>query len=492
MREPHCRAWSGALRPRPLGSVSGGNRLGYRSAKYLGVISVNTGTGARPLRRILGLGFGLAFTFGNMMGVGILRLPGTVAAAAGSSTLIFLCWCFGALYALMGAVSVSELAAMYPEAGGFRVYARRAFGDRAGFIVGWIDWLAIVATLAYASVSAIEFVGTLWAPAAQYEGLAAIALLGVFTALHCAGLRIGSTVTSAVSATIGVLLFVLIVGCFLTPATHPAGAGGTAGNPGSLFSAGALLALVPAIRALLTAYDGWYAPIYTAEESVDASRTLPRAIIGGALLVTSLYLAINVALLRVLPIPELAASKLPIASAAQVVLPRGSALLMTALSILIMLSLINSQAICGPRVLFSLAREGWISQKAAAVSRGGTPYVALAATTLTSCLMILSGSFNQIIALFAVLILLYYIAAFLAVFLLRRRLPEAPRPYRALGYPISTFIVLAGSAGFLVAAIVEDRHSALMALLFLSLCVPAYAFASRSRARLPEFAPNPS
>jgi amino acid transporter len=123
------------------------------------VISVNTVTGARPLRRILGLGFGLAFT-------------------------------------------------------------RRAFGDRAGFIVGWIDWLAIVATLAYASVSAVEFVGTLWAPVAQYEGLAAIALLGVFTALHCAGLRIGSTVTSAVRATIGVLPFVLIVGCFLTPARH--------------------------------------------------------------------------------------------------------------------------------------------------------------------------------------------------------------------------------------------------------------------------------
>ena len=84
---------------------------------------------ARPLRRILGLGFGLAFTFGTMVGVGILRLPGTVAAAAASPTLIIICWCVGALYALMGAVSVSELAAMYPEAGGFRVYARRAFGD---------------------------------------------------------------------------------------------------------------------------------------------------------------------------------------------------------------------------------------------------------------------------------------------------------------------------------------------------------------------------
>jgi basic amino acid/polyamine antiporter, APA family len=193
----------------------------------------------------------------------------------------------------------------------------------------------------------------------------------------------------------------------------------------------------------------------------------------------------------VLPVPELAASKLPVATAAQVVLPHGSASLMTALSILIVLSLINANAIMGPRVLFSMAREGWISQKAAAVNRGGTPHVALVATTLTSSAMILTGTFNQLIALFAVLILLYYIAAFLAVFALRRRSPQAPRPYRAFAYPISTFIVLAGSLGFLLVAIVEDWRSGITALLFLSLCIPAYAFASRSRrARLPEFAPD--
>ena len=287
------------------------------------VLVIDKLTTARPLRRILGLGFGLAFAFGTMVGVGILRLPGMVAAAAGSPTLIIICWCIGGLYALMGAVSVSELAAMYPEAGGFRVYARRAFGDRAGFIVGWIDWLASVATLAYAAVSVIEFVGTLWPPVAQCQNAAAIAVLGVFTVMHSAGLRMSSTVTWVVSATIGILLLVLIVGCFLaSPAAPRVSPGDVAGSREHLFPAGALLTLVPAIRALLTAYDGWYAPIYTAEESVDASRTLPRAIIGGALLVLILYLTVNIALLRVLPVSELAAAKLPVAAAAQVVLPK--------------------------------------------------------------------------------------------------------------------------------------------------------------------------
>lgn len=427
------------------------------------------------------------------MGVGILRLPGMVAAAAGTPTLIIACWCIGGLYALMGAVSVSELATMYPEAGGFRVYARHAFGDRAGFVVGWIDWLASVATLAYAAVSAIEFVSTLWPRVQRYESVGAIAVLGAFTIMHSAGLRLGSTVTSIISATIGLLLLTVIVGCFLvspTPQSHAAVVG--AGSLGHTIAAGSLLMLVPAIRAVLTAYDGWYAPIYTAEECVDASRTLPRAIIGGALLVTVLYLAINMALLRVLPVSELAASTLPAAAAARVVLPGGGPALVTTVSVLIALSLINSNAITGPRVLYSMAREGWISRKVAAVSRGGTPHIALAATTLTSSAMILTGTFNQIIAVFAVLILLYYIAAFLAVFVLRRRLPKAQRPYRAFGYPISTLVVLLGSVGFLVAAVVDDWRSGVTALVFLSLCVPAYAFASRSRrVRAPEYAANP-
>jgi APA family basic amino acid/polyamine antiporter len=424
-----------------------------------------------------------------MVGVGILRLPGIVAAAAATPALVLVLWSIGGLYALMGAVSISELAAMYPEAGGFRVYARRAFGEPAGFIVGWIDWLASPATLAFAAVSAIEFLGTLWPPVAPHETAGAIALLVLFFAMHACGVRISGTLTSLVSGTVGILLLALIVGCFFAPSIAAVSEVGK--SPPHLWSAIGLLTIMPAIPALLTAYDGWYAPIYTAEESIDAPRTLPRAIIGGALVVVVMYLALNVALLRVLSIPQLAASSLPVAAAAQIALPHGSAAIITTLSILIVLGLINSNCITGTRVLFSLAREGWISPRAAAVGTGGTPYAALAITMLTAGAMILTGSFNQLIALFAVLILLYYVVAFLAVFVLRRRLPHAARPYRAFGYPVSTFVVLAGSVAFLVAAIIDDWHAGAVALLFLSLSIPAYAFASRSRSvRLPALAPD--
>ena len=439
-------------------------------------------TPARQLHRILGLGFGLAFAFGTMVGVGILRLPGMVAAAVGSPALIILCWTIGGLYALMGADSVAELATMHPEAGGLRVFSRRAFGDLAGFVSGWIDWLSCTATIAYGAVTAIEFAATLWSPVAQWQRPAAIALLGVFGALHAVGLRVGGGLTTIASAAIGILLLALVVGCFLIePVAQPAVAAVTTVNLQQMPWAAIPLAVAPAMRAILTAYDGWYAPIYTAEECVDTSRTLPRAIVGGTLIVMGLYVAINVALLRVLPVSVLAASVLPAADAAQAVLPHGSATLITVLSLLIVLSLINATSIMAPRVLFSLAREGWIPQKAAMVNRGGTPAVALAATMVGASLMILTGSFNEIISLFAVVVLLNYIATFLAVFALRRRDPAAPRPYRALGYPVSTAVVLVGSLAFLVTAVVEDWRSAVTAVVFLSMCIPAYAWAARAR-----------
>jgi APA family basic amino acid/polyamine antiporter len=144
---------------------------------------------ARPLRRILGLGFGLAMVFGGTVGTGILRLPGTLAAALGDSTLIILFWIFGGIYALLGAVAVAELAAMLPEAGGFYVYARRAFGNGLGFVVGWSDWINQVAAVAYASLTAAVFIGTLWPASAESPRAIALAVLAIFTILHWAGLR---------------------------------------------------------------------------------------------------------------------------------------------------------------------------------------------------------------------------------------------------------------------------------------------------------------
>jgi len=438
---------------------------------------------ARPLRRILGLGFGVAFVFGTMVGVGILRLPGTVAAALGDRTLIMVSWAIGGLYALMGAVAVAELAAMIPETGGFRVYARRAFGEGVGFAVGWVDWLCNVAALAYVAVTAVAFLGALWPSASVYPRAVAISILTAFTGIHWMGLRIGSSITAIISAAIGLLLMIVVVGCFLaapvTELTAPPLATTAASLP--LMSMAMLFAVVPALRAVLTAYDGWYAPIYMAEENTNPVRTLPRAIIGGTLLVVALYLVINAAFLRVLPLPVLAASELPAAAAARVVLPRGGVELVTVISLLTVLSLFNNVLLMAPRILFGIGRDGLLTAKAAIVSDGGTPRMALALTSAVVVVVILTGSFGQIIALGAVLFLVYYVSAFLAVFVLRHREPTLPRPYKAFGYPVSTAVVLVGSVVFLLAAITEDPRSGLIAAVFIAGCAPAYWWMARGR-----------
>jgi len=435
-----------------------------------------------PLRRILGLGFGLAMVFGGTVGVGILRLPGTLAAALGDSRLIVSFWILGGAYALLGAVAIAELAAMLPQAGGFYVYARRAFGSGAGFAVGWCDWINQVAALAYATITAMTFIGALWPPAAAHARIGAVVILAAFTALHWVGLRLGSSLTRLISLAIGLMMLVLVVSCFLTPQSGARGAPlpmTAATLP--LLSMPMVVAVVTALRAVLVTYDGWYSPIYLAEESTDPARTLPRAMIGGTLTVAALYVLINIAMLRVLPLSVLAASNLPAADAARVVLPQGGAQLVTVIALLTVLSLINAVLLMAPRILFAIGRDGFFTQKAASVSTGGTPRLALGVSSAAAIGMIMSGTFEQIVALAAVLFLLDYISGFSALFVMRRREPELPRPYRAFGFPYTTGIVLAGSLLILVAAVVEDARSGIEAALLLIACAPIYAWLSRKR-----------
>jgi APA family basic amino acid/polyamine antiporter len=240
---------------------------------------------------------------------------------------------------------------------------------------------------------------------------------------------------------------------------------------------------VTALRAVFLTYDGWYSPIYMAEESTQPTLTMPRAIIGGTVLVAAMYVIINIAMLRVLPLPVLAASQLPAADAARVVLPRGGAELVTVISLMTVLSLINAIMLMTPRILLAIGRDGFFTQKAALVSAGGTPRVALAVTSLGAAALIMSGTFEEIVAVAAVLFLLIYISTYVALIVLRRKEPATPRPYRAFGYPFTTIIVLAGCVALWIAAIMEDHRSGVFAALLLIACAPVYAWIARHRRR---------
>ena len=445
----------------------------------------NEQTPAASLSRILGLGFGIALAFGSTVGVGILRLPGEVAAALGDPSLIVLVWIAGGVYATLGAVSVAELVSMMPTAGGFYVYARHTFGPRFGFVVGWNDWINNVLAVAYAALTAADFIGVLVPALAGYGQAIALLVLGLITGLHWLGLRIGSSVQNGISALVGILLVGLAIACFTV--TAPAAATSLASATPSvhslpLLSVGMLAALMTALRSVIVTYDGWYAAIYLAEETVDPARSVPRAIIGCALLVTALYLLINIGFLHALSLPALAASKLPAADVARAILPRGGAEFVTVISLCTVLSLINATLLCAPRILYAIGRDGMFSGKATRVSAGGTPSVALGISSGAAALLILSGTLEQLIALAAIVYVLDYVSAYTAVIVLRIREGDVVRPFRAWGFPWSTGLVLAGSVLFLVAAVADDPRTGVFAGVLIGISLPLSWWLSRRHA----------
>ena len=430
------------------------------------------------LMRILGLGFGLAVVFGSTVGVGILRLPGTVAAQLGNSWLVLAVWIAGGVYTLLGAVSVAELAAMLPQTGGFYVYAKRAFGSAAGFTVGWGDWLNNCAVLAFGSVAAAEYLSALMPNLAGHETAVALLLLVSLTIVHWIGLRLSSVVLQLSSSATALTLIVLACACLF----HRGAADSALRHPLPNAAAGALpifAALIMAFRAVIVTYDGWYEAIYFAEEAKDPARNLPRAMIGGVVLIVALYLLMNAAFLLVMPMAELAASKLPAADAAQIVFASSpfatvSGQFVTFLSLLTLISLVNSVMLGAPRILFAVGRDGLFTERVTAVSATGTPRPALLLSSLAAAVLVASGTFENIVTIAAFLVASIYCVNYAALFTLRRREPSVPRPFRAWGYPWSTGIVLLGSFLFLVAAIHGDPVTALRAFVLLAISVPVY------------------
>jgi len=437
--------------------------------------------GAKPqLKRILGLAFGIAVIFGGTVGVGILRLPGEVAGKLGTPWLILLVWALGGVYSLLGAISTSELGAALPQAGGFYVYSKRAFGPAAGFAVGWADWMVNCTSIAYAARAASEYLTVLVPQLAGIDAVLqtaiALGVLALFCGLHWFGLRLSSGIQKTASSATAITFVALAMMCLLhsKPATAVASsvvASAPAAGHGGLLSL--LVPVIAVLPAIVVAYDGWYEAIYFTEEDTNAAKHLPRAMIGSVLLITGLYMLMNWSFLHVLTIPQLAGSQLAAADAARVVFPLWSGQFVTVLSLLTLLSLINALLLGAPRILFAVGRDG-LFPNAARVDAGGTPRTALLVTAGMVAAIVLSGKFDQIVAVAAVLMAVEYCVNYVAVFVLRAREPHLARPFRAWGYPVTTIIVLLGSLAFLVVDVHQDPATAMRAAVLLGIAAPVY------------------
>jgi len=412
---------------------------------------------ASGLRRILGVGFGLAVIVGSTLGIGILRAPGLVAGQISNPSVILALWLVGGLYTLLGAVCLAELGTMLPAAGGYYVYARRAFGDWVGFAVGWTDWLTYGAVLGYVSIAIGEFTAVLVPSLGGFVKVVAVAALVGLVALQAAGIRVSARfqeVTTAVK--FAAFLSVVVAALLLAPAVSS----GTA----SPALAPSLVGVVVALQSVVITYGGWQSALYFTEEDRDPDRNLPRSMIAGVASVIVVYLLVNLALLSVLPVPDLARSTLPAADVAQILMGDRGRQIITVLSLVSLPPLLNAIMMIGTRILFALGRDGLLWKRTAGVTAGGAPLTATVVTTAVAIALIVSGTFQKLVAIASFFLVLNYSICCLALVVLRRREPDRPRPFRAWGYPWSAAIVLAGAAAFLLGTAVGDPVNAAAAL----------------------------
>jgi APA family basic amino acid/polyamine antiporter len=400
------------------------------------------------LLRILGLGFGLAIGVGATIGVGILRSPGEVAKHLPSSGEIMLAWGLGGVYCLLVANCFAELATMMPKAGGFCVYADRAMGKYAAFVVGWSDFLSNALGLAYIAVTFGEYTVSLFVLNCNNRAIFSISILIVMTILNWLGLRIESKMQNLFSLLKAIALLAFIGACFIYGGQGDAVPPQTAvATPSAGFFA-PVIAFILAFKYVLAAYEGWHSAIYFAEEfdeeDADPVQNIPRSIFGGLFSVIFIYLFVNLALLWVLSPSQLASSTslLPASDAMTVIFKSSGGQIVTILALLSIIGVINALLLMIPRILLALGRAGLFTQKAKNVNQGGTPTFGLLVTALFAIVFAYIGSFDALLAVSQFFLVLVTIILIISLFILRFREPDTPRPFRAWGYPVLPLVTL--------------------------------------------------
>ncbi len=425
--------------------------------------------------RILGVTFGIAVAVGGTIGSGIMRTPSQIANRLPSVPLIMLAWAAGALYSLLGAWSLGELGAMIPSSGAFYTIARRAYGDYVGFVVGWTDWVGQCGSGAAAVILAGEY-GRDLLPTLRHPILTATAMAAMIALLQWRGIRWGSRFQNVTSAITALVFLGLIAAAYLRPHHAP-----PVSAPFGVIPSGwpFVLSFVLVLQAVIFTFDGWYSSLYFGDEIKNPGREMPRSMLSGVLLLSAIYLLTNTALFHVLGIAGVAKEDLPVAALGASIFGEFGNTAVRALMVLALAALANASFLSATRVLYAMTRDGWGARGLARVNAGGTPSIALLLTTCATMIFLLSGSFDRVIAVTTFFFVARYALSYLAVFRLRKSEPDAPRPYRAWGYPWTTGAAVAGSVGFLVGVIASDTRNSAYSLLVLVASYPVYRLAQK-------------
>ena len=398
-------------------------------------------------------------------------MPQNVAQQVGSVETLFAVWILGGALAFAGALSLAELGASIPEAGGVYVFLRQAYGGLFAFLYGWAELLIITpGGIAALAVAFGIYSASLLPLSSLGQKLVAASVIAILTGVNVAGVR-ESTIVQTIFTIAKLAGLAVIVGF----AVFSAGAVPVAATSPLPMPHTSLSSFVIALVAVLWAYNGWHQFSLTAGEVKDPARVIPRSYLLGMLIIIAAYLVANLAYLRVLPLPAMAESERVAASAMEALAgPRGASFV----SVLILCSVfgaLNGNVLAGPRVLFAMARDGLFFSAAARIHpRFKTPAAAVLVQGAWALVLAMSGTYKQLFTYVVFAAMGFLGAAAVAVVVLRRKNPDLPRPYRVWGYPVLPIAFAVASLLIVASTLVSSPLESFIGLGLVLTGLPVY------------------
>ncbi len=432
---------------------------------------------------------GTLLTIGSIVGTGIFITTADMARELPHQGLILLVWLAGGLLTLAGALTYGELGVLFPRAGGLYHYVKEAYGPLAGFLYGWTAFLVIMSGgIAAIAVAFGEYLGSFlpwfatqhillevplgsWKWTLSGGQVAAVLAILFLTAVNHFGLKEGAWVQNALTVIkIGSIVGLIVLGLSVQAPVTP-----NLFGPSGPVSSGLLAAFGVAMIAALWTYDGWYGLTCSAGEIRDPGRSLPRGLIAGTVAVMLMYLLLNLVYARALTIPEMAGTPRIAETAASVLFGSSKARLVSLAVLISTFGCLSSTILYSSRIYLPMAEDGLFFRSLARIHpTHRTPVPSLWAQTAWSIVLTLSGTYSQLYTYAVFASIFFHAMTAAAVFLFRRRLPDAPRPYRTWGYPVVPILFILACLLLIGNTLVESPVESLIGLGIVALGLPAY------------------
>jgi APA family basic amino acid/polyamine antiporter len=421
----------------------------------------NTGKVA-SLRKDLGLLHSVSIVGGIMIGSGIFYVSAYVLSRSGlSAGFAILAWLVAGAMSLMAALCYAELGTSMPKAGGTYVYISEAYGPGIGFSMGFTDFLITQSGSISALAVGFATYFSILVPLTDWQiKFLAMAIIVLLSLINISGVKRGGSVQAIfLIAKLIPIVIIIVLGLSMGSMNNPMEM-----TPGEGMSPLGAFAL--AIVAALWAYDGWSSVYIVSEELKNPKRDLPRAVIIGVVGVTLVYVLFNFALLKVLPIADIASTDAPASLAAESLLGKPGAIVVTVGALLAIFGSCNGCILAYPREYYAMSRDRRFFKVFAKINpKTGTPANAQIATMIISCLLILFGTFEQLTAMVAFTAWIYYTLGVSSVFVLRKKYPNLERPYKVWAYPVLPAVAILLALVVLVTTLWEDPRNSVLGVI---------------------------